>query len=142
MNEEIQIQMTVARWHIPKQLFRYVISGVTVATFELALLYAFTQFLGVWYLFSAVLAFLFAFCLSFSLQKFWTFQDTKREGVHKQASLYLFVSVCNLCVNVVLLYILVQIFGIWYMFAQVIVDAVIAVSSFLVYKFLIFNERV
>lgn len=139
MNEDMPALMPAAGWHIPKQVFKYLVSGGTVAIFELSLLYVFTEYLRVWYLFSAVLAFLFAFCLSFSLQKFWTFQDKKTEDMHKQASLYLFISVCNLGINVVALYLLVQVAGLWYMFAQVLINGAIAIWSFVLYKFVIFK---
>lgn len=139
MDEDESIPTPAAGWHLSKQVSKYLISGLTVNVFELSLLYVFTEYFGVWYLFSSVLAFLFAFCLSFSLQKFWTFQDTKKEGIHKQASIYLFVSVCNLSINIVALYLLVQIAGLWYMFAQVLVSGGIAAWSFLLYKFIIFK---
>jgi putative flippase GtrA len=125
--------------HLSKQIFKYIISGCTVAVVELILLYLFTQFFGIWYIYSAVLAFLFAFFISFSLQKFWTFRDKGITDVHKQASIYLFVSVANLCVNVVALYLLVQVVGLWYMFAQVLIQGAIAFSSFILYKFVIFK---
>ena len=139
MSEDAPVPMPTTGWHIPKQLFKYLLSGITVAVFELALLYAFTEYLHIWYLFSAILAFFFAFCLSFSLQKFWTFQDTRKEGIPAQVSLYLFVSVCNLGINVVALYLLVQVAGLWYMFAQVLINGGIAVWSFVLYKFVIFK---
>jgi len=129
----------LAALHIPKQVLKYLVSGATVAIVELTLLYVFTQFFGVWYIFSAVLAFLFAFCVSFSLQKFWTFQDKAKEVIHKQASVYLFISVANLGINIVALYLLVQVAGLWYLFAQVLISGAIAVWNFLLYKFVIFR---
>lgn len=138
-NTRVPIHSVCRRWHISKQVSKYLISGATVNVVELSLLYIFTEYLGIWYLFSSVLAFLFAFCLSFSLQKFWTFQDKKTEDMHKQASLYLFISVCNLGINVVALYLLVQVAGLWYMFAQVLINGAIAIWSFVLYKFVIFK---
>lgn len=122
-----------------KQISKYLVSGVTVNALELSLLYGFTEYLGIWYLFSAILAFLLALCVSFTLQKFWTFEDKKREDVPKQASLYGMFAVINLGFNVIALYLLVQVAGLWYMFAQVLVSAAVAVWSFLLYKFIIFR---
>lgn len=140
MSEDTSAPMPTTNWHIQKQLFKYLVSGGTVAVFELSLLYVFTEYFGIWYLISAVIAFLFAFCISFTLQKFWTFRDTDRETISKQASLYLTVAVTNLCLNVVALYFLVQVMGLWYMSAQVLITAVIALWSFLLYKFVIFHR--
>ena len=130
-----------ARWHISMQLLRYLISGGTTALTALVFLYIFTQFFHVWYFFSLFLAFTVAIVVSFSLQKFWTFGDRETAGVHIQASSYLFLALANLGVNAVLLYALVQFAGLWYIFAQILIDALLAISSFLIYKFLIFRKR-
>lgn len=135
------IAFFVARWHLSLQLVRYVIAGGTAASTELLFLYVFTHFLGIWYFFSLFLAFAVALLVSFLLQKFWTFADTETDGIHLQASSYLFVSLVNLAVNAMLLYLLVQFAGLWYIYAQIAIDALIAVSSFLIYKFLIFRKR-
>lgn len=129
-----------ARWHISMQLLRFLISGgVTVLT-ELTFLYVLTHYFGIWYMFSLVFAFAIAFVVSFSLQKFWTFADKRTDGIHIQASSYLFVTLANLAVNAVLLYVLVQFAGFWYIYAQICIDALIAVSSFFIYKFIIFQK--
>lgn len=141
MNEDTVIPMPATGWHLSKQVSKYLVSGATVNIFELTLLYVFTEYLGIWYLFSSVLAFLFAFCLSFSLQKFWTFKDKEKESVHKQMSLYFLLALANLGFNVIALYLLVQVAGLWYMFAQVLVSGAIAIWSFVMYKFVIFHKR-
>ncbi len=129
------------RWHISMQLLRYVISGGASVATNLLMLYVFTQFFGLWYMYSLLFAFVFAFAVSFSLQKFWTFADNRTKDIHIQASSYLFVTLVNLAVNAALLYVLVQFAGLWYVYAQVLIDALIAISSFFIYKFLIFQKH-
>ncbi len=123
------------------EIIRFVISGGTTAATEIAFLYVFTQFFGLWYLFSLVLAFLIALCVSFTLQKFWTFRDRNVGTLHLQAASYAGIAVVNLAVNAALLYVFVQFFGLWYVFGQVLCDAIIAVSSFVIYKFVIFKRE-
>lgn len=130
-----------AKWHISMQLLRYVISGGITALTELVFLYLFTQILGIWYIFSLLLAFIISFIVSFSLQKFWTFGDTATHRIHIQASTYLFVALINLALNAALLYLLVQFTGLWYIYSQILCDAFIAISSFLIYKFIIFERK-
>lgn len=138
------VEFVAAKSHISMQVLKFLISGGVVALTELTLLYIFTDIFGIWYLFSLVPAFLVAFCVSFSLQKFWTFQDRETHTVHVQIPSYLLVALANLALNAALLYLLVQFVGVWYLFAQVLINALIAVWSFLIYKFIIFkkNERV
>ncbi len=122
------------------QVVKFIVSGGTAALVELILLYLFTEFLGIWYIYSLVLAFLVAFSMSFTLQKFWTFKDARKEIVPQQAILHLAVTVAGLLFNMVGLYMLVELFGFWYMLAQVLVGGTIAFLSFLIYKFVIFKK--
>lgn len=140
LHERVLAFIAVHR-HISAQLFRYLVSGITSNLTELILLYMFTQYFGVWYIFSLMLAFTISFWVSFLLQKFWTFQDKKTHRVHIQASSYLIVSLANLTFNIAALYVLVQFFGIWYMLAQISIIGAIAVSNFLLYKFVIFKKH-
>lgn len=128
-------------WHLSMQVVRYLIAGGVAALTEVTLLYVFTQFFGIWYMFSLVFAFVVTFCVSFSLQKFWTFRDKATHRIHLQASSYLLVALTNLAVNAALLYLLVQYAGLWYIYAQVLINALIATSSFLIYKFAIFTRN-
>ena len=108
---------------------------------DLILLYVLTDVFGIWYLFSATLAFCMSFFVSFFLQKYWTFRDREQEKIYRQMGLYFAVAVTNLGLNTLLLYLSVDILRIWYLLAQVLVIAVIAVESFMIYKFLIFNRQ-
>ncbi|MBI4779111.1 GtrA family protein [Candidatus Falkowbacteria bacterium] len=124
-----------------KQIIKYLIAGGTATSVDLALLYFFTDILGIWYLISASLAFTMAFFVSFFLQKFWTFRDGDKEAMYKQMRIYLAVALANLTLNAALMYILVDGLKIWYMLAQFVVSGLIACESYFVYKFLIFNKK-
>ena len=123
-----------------KQIATYLISGGIAAFMNLSLLYIFTELFYFWYVTSASIAYISAFGVSFTLQKFLTFKDHKIDGIHKQLSLYFLVMLINLTLNALFVYILVEYFGIWYMLAQIVSGLVIAVESFFVYKLLIFRR--
>lgn len=124
-----------------KKIIKYLIAGGTATLVDLGLLYFFTDILNIWYLFSACLAFTLAFFVSFSLQKFWTFGDRDKETIYKQMRIYLAVALTNLLVNAGLMYLLVDGFKIWYIMAQIIVSGSIAVESYFIYNFFIFNKK-
>jgi len=123
-----------------KQISRYVISGSMAAVVSLSILYTLTEFFYIWYLISASVAFIGAFGVSFTLQKFWTFKNHKRDAMRKQLSFYLIVVLINLSINTLFVYLLVENADLWYISAQIVSGAVIAVESFFVYKFLIFKR--
>ena len=124
-----------------RRVLKYLISGGTAAAVNIGLLYFLTDTLGIWYIFSAVLAFAVAFVVSFGFQKFWTFEDHSTDGMHGQAAAYLLVALVNLGVNTALIYGFVEFLGIHYLLAQIIAGIIIACESFFVYKKFIFHDR-
>lgn len=122
-------------------LFKYVVSGGSAACVNLGGLYVLTEYAHVHYLQSAVLAFIVAFFISFLLQKFWTFGDMRKEVMHIQMMWYLGLSLANLLVNTLLIYILVEYMHLWYVAAAVASGALLAISNFFVYKHVIFTTE-
>ena len=123
-----------------KLYIKYVISGGTAAFVDLSLLFVFTSLVGWHYLLSASLAFIIAFFVSFYLQKFWTFRDNNRDEIYKQLFLYMSVGLINLALNAGIMFVLVAKLNIWYLSAQVITGALIALESFIFYNLIIFNK--
>ena len=121
------------------KIARYLVSGSIAEVVGLVLLYAFTDFLGIWYLVSSMLAFLIAFIVSFGFQKLWTFQDHGKENIHWQWSAYLGVAFVNLGFNTLLMFMFVQYVGFNYLVAQVLSSFLIAFESYFVYQHFIFD---
>lgn len=130
------------RYPTHTRIFRFLLSGGTALLTDLAVLYLFTDVFGVWYLASAVIAFIFAFFVSFLLHKFWTFGDHSREDFHTQMSMYFFITVINLALNTLLMYLLVEKIGLQYIVAQIAASALIAVGSFFTYQRFVFRRTV
>ena len=124
-----------------RRAVKYIVSGGTAASVNFALLYFFTDTLGIWYLISAVLSFVVAFVVSFCFQKFWTFGDRSTEGMHSQAAVYLIVALVNLGINTALIYIFVEFVGIHYLVAQIMAGVIIACESFFVYRKFVFHRQ-
>lgn len=121
---------------------KFVIAGSSAAGAQLLVLYILTDIFGMWYLFSAVCAFIVAVLVSFSSHKWWTFRDRHRESMHRQFTLYLAIQITNLILNIAFIYILVDILGVWYLVSQAIISLILAVVSFLLYKYKIFIHSI
>ena len=119
---------------------RYFICGITAATTNIGLLYIFTDIVGIWYLYSSILSFVISLIVSFSLQKFVVFKDMKTSGVHYQFSKFFIVAVLGIITNTVIMFVCVDVFGIWYILAQIIAGFFVMIQNFLLYKFFIFNK--
>lgn len=117
---------------------RFIAAGSIGAVTNISLLFLFTEYVGLYYLVSAGISFILACCVGFALQKFWTFRERSLESVHSQAMGYFTISTTNFFLNLALLYFLVEKIHLWYIFAQIIASGLIAVSSFLLYRYVIF----
>ncbi|HEX5774896.1 MAG TPA: GtrA family protein, partial [Candidatus Paceibacterota bacterium] len=76
-----------------------------------------------------------------TMQKFWTFQDTPLHDVHAQFGRYLVILVANLTLNTLLMYFFVEQFGLWYLYAQILATAIVAVAGYFGYKYFVFRGR-
>ncbi len=124
---------------LPK-LIRYGVSGAVATGIDLGLLFVFKSIFHIWYLLSVVLAFVIAFGVSFSLQKFWTFQDRDLDVVKSQIGAYSLIAFWNLGLNTLLMYICVDMFGLHYIFSQFIVSGLVAVQSYFLYARYVFKK--
>lgn len=122
------------------RLARFIISGGTATAINLGVIFLLTHVLGLWYLTSSVIAFMVAFFVSFTLQKFWTFEDASRSRLRSQASLYLIVILIGLGINTTLIYTLVEYAQLHYLVAQLISGVLIAVMNYFSYKHLVFRK--
>ncbi len=130
-----------ARYPLLMKLGRYVMSGGTAAFVDLLVLYLLTGVAHVWYLASAIIAYVIAFGVSFMLQKYWTFRDRSSDRVRTQAAVYFFISGANLCINTGLVYIFVDVAHINYLLSQVIAAVIVACESYFAYQIFVFKKH-
>lgn len=123
------------------RLIRYLISGGTAATSNVIFLFLLVQYGGVYYLYASILAFVMSIAVSFTLQKFWTFRDGPLYDMHRQFARYLIVIFFGLLLNTALIYFFVEVTDIWYVLAQMLTTAVIAVINYFFYRHFVFRER-
>ena len=118
---------------------RYLLSGGTAAAANLTLLFVLVHFFHVWYLEAAVLSFIIGMCVSFVLQKFFSFSHFSNEKLKRQTSLHVSLQLFNLCLNTALMYVSVDLLHIPYLLAQIFISVGMATYSFLFYKYMVFT---
>lgn len=123
------------------KLFKYIVSGGSAAVVDIAFLYIFTDLFKIWYILSAILAFILAFFVSFLLQKFWTFQDKEKDNIHRQGIIYLIISIINLGLNTLLVYIFTEYVRFHYVFSQFVTGIILAFSSYFIYRRFVFKSN-
>ena len=114
------------------QVVRFCVAGAAGVIAYYTALYGLTEYLGVWYVASAVIGFVLNTGLNFTLQKFWTFQNKETRIVGRQLVLYVAMTVSFLVGNAVFLYLMVEYLHMWYIGAQMILTVVISILSFII----------
>jgi len=123
------------------KLIRYLISGGTAALVNVTTLFLLVHVTNMYYLYASILAFTVSIAASFTMHKFWTFRDKAVHDLPRQFSRYLGVIFLSLLLNTALVYLLVEKMNVWYLMAQVVATAVIAITNFFAYRHCVFQER-
>ena len=124
------------------QMTRFcVIGGLSVFIYY-SLLYGCTEFLSIWYILSAFVAFVGYYATNFSLQKFWAFRDKSTRYIKRQLIQFTIMAIGNWIINTSLLYVLVEYAGLWYMFAQAILTVVVSVIAYFALRYIFTTQSV
>jgi len=119
-------------------LIGYVMCAGIATLVDMGLLFLFTEYLDVWYLYSAALSYLAGMFANFTLNKYLNFRN-RSARVAAQFGLFAGVALVGLAFNQIILYLLVTLAGIWYMTAKVITVCLVLLWSFYGHKRLTFG---
>jgi len=125
-----------------KHAVKYYTVGASGVLVNLGLLYFLTEFLGLWYFLSYVIAISVSITSNFTLNKFWTFNDSKNS--QKTILMYIkFVSVGLVGMGIQLgtTYMFVEVLSIYYMLAAVISIAIAGGINFIINRRWTFGIR-
>lgn len=124
-----------------KQFLRFLVSGVLAASVLLAVLYLLHGVWGFWYLGSSVGAFACAVLINFVLQGRWAFGAGSEGGGRRELTAFILVNLALLCSNVLLMSVLVEFIGLYYLFSQALVQGVLAGCSYFAYREIFTSSR-
>jgi len=121
------------------RIIRYGFAGMLGAVTNLGTFSVLVYLAHVWYVAASAIAFALSVTISFLLQKFWTFQDSRTDGMHRQALLFLSVSLVNLAVNTGLVFFFVEQWRFYAILAQTLAALLVALTSYFVYRKFVFS---
>jgi putative flippase GtrA len=124
-----------------KKICKFVLAGGTSTAVHLLSLYLLHQYLNLAVVIASSLAFVIAFIVSFSLQKYWTFRNYSKKQLTRQLSIYLIIAIISLNINAFAIHYLVNVLNIWYLLAQLLVSFLISIFNFFSYKLLVFKKN-
>ncbi|MEX0920395.1 MAG: glycosyltransferase family 2 protein [Candidatus Pacearchaeota archaeon] len=107
------------RRNVLGEFFKFALVGISGIFVNLVVLYYLTEYIGFWYMVSAVFAFILATTTNFLLNKIWTFKEKIRLEIGRKYLQFGLVSVSALAINLVFLYLFTELLGIYYLVSQV-----------------------
>ena len=122
------------------QVVRFSIVGAVSVFTYYALLYGLTEFADVWYILSALAAFIGYYAVNFLFQKFWAFRNKDRKYIKRQLVQFTIMAVGNWILNTSLLYVLVEYAHMWYMLAQGILTIVVSIIAYFALRYIFRRE--
>lgn len=130
-------------------LMRYGIVGAVGGVLQTLTLYIWVDILQKesHYLWGAVIGFCIALLVTFTLQKYWTFNDRDRTSMHYQFFFYTSIALASLALNLFFLHVSKTVlealgfdfFRTWYLLAQITSVGVVAAFSFITNYFITFR---
>jgi putative flippase GtrA len=102
------------------QFFKFAVVGGINTLINMGVLFIFTEYFKIYYLISAIFAFMVAVTNSFILNKIWTFKEDIKERVAKKYSKFFIISIIALLVNLFFLFLLTDVFKLYYLISQII----------------------
>jgi len=116
----------------------YAIVGLIATIVDVGSLYVVTEFMGIYYLLSNVIAFSLGLITNYSLCTRFVFKSRKLENTFAEFGVFTLIGVIGLGLNTLLLWSLTQFVGVYYMISKVIAVIIVFVFNFWLRKKILF----
>lgn len=124
-----------------KQFFKFGVVGSSSALVGFAVLFVFTQWAGVWYLYSSIIAYVLSAIFNFTFNKLWTFSNKEKgKAAVNQAIKFTMVIIVGLTVNTSIIYALTEMQGFDYRISWVFATGVVAIWNYSLNRFWTFRH--
>jgi len=120
---------------ISREFLKFAIVGIINTLIHLFLLYILVEYFSIYYILASFIAFVFAVTNSFIMNTVWTFKEKIRIKPGFRYCKFFVISAIAALVNLSLLYIITEFFGIWYILSQIIATGFSLIVNFIGNKF-------
>lgn len=130
--------MTIFKNKLLDQILKFGLVGGMAFVIDYVLLYVCTEFLHIHYLISSIISFTVSVIFNYILSIKWVFDVKKKQDV-KDFVIFIILSIIGLGINSLIMYVMVEKFGVYYMLSKIVSTAVVMVYNFITRK--IFVEK-
>lgn len=125
------------------QFIKFCVVGGLGTLLNLFILFTSVEFFDLWYILAAAIAFIIVVTFNFTLNKYWTFKDTKKKKniVVEQYLKYIAIGGIGMGINILVLFILVEFLDLWYIFAEILAIIVATLWNFEGSRYIVFGIK-
>lgn len=121
-----------------KKLLNYLFVGIVATLADMAFLYIFTGYAGIYYVYATIMSYIIGMIISFYLNKYYNFKNTYKK-VHYQFATFALVACSGLLLNTILMYGFVNYLfandeSFYVMTSKIIVAGIVFIWNFLINK--------
>ena len=124
---------------LPHQFARYIVVGGLASVVDFGSLYLLTQFVGLYYLISAALAFLLGLVTNYCLSRLWVFDRRTMENAALEFLVFAVIGVVGLGSNEVIIWFVREKMHFHYMVGKMVSSGIVLFWNFGARKFLLFR---
>ena len=121
------------------QLFRYIFVGGIAFIVDLTSLFLLTNYLGIYYLISAAIAFILGLFVNYLLSVNWVFDRRSFEKRSFEFGLFAFIGLVGLGLNEVFIWFFTQNLQIYYLYSKILAAIIILFWNFFARKYTLFK---
>jgi putative flippase GtrA len=126
--------------HVKIQFIRYGFVAVVAFIVDFGLLFVFTHYCHIYYLVSAILSFSISLVPNYILSKMWVFQSGSAYKRHIEIIAFCVIGFVGLLLNILVIWLLTSIFGLYYLISKLLAVVVIYFWSFFARRYFIYNR--
>ncbi|MBM3232518.1 GtrA family protein [Candidatus Pacearchaeota archaeon] len=113
------------------EFLKFAIIGAINTAIHIGVLYILVDYLGVYYILASFIGFVLAVTNSFIMNTKFTFKRKIKEKTAERYTKFFVVSIIAAIVNLILLYIITEIFGVYYILSQLFATAGSLIINFM-----------
>jgi len=121
------------------QFFRYIIVGGLAFIVDFSSLFIFTEYLGIYYLISAALAFILGLIINYYLSVSWVFDKRTLNNRTLEFSVFTAIGIVGLGLNEIFMWFFTEELKLYYLISKIISAIIILFWNFIARKFTLFR---
>jgi dolichol-phosphate mannosyltransferase len=125
---------------VASQFIRFAFVGLIGTLINISILYILTEYLSIFYVLSALVAFVVAMTTNFIFDKIWAFRENIYDRIIKEYVNFSIVSLSALLINIFFLYIFTEFLNMYYIISQVIAIGISLIINFIGNKIWTFHK--